>query len=950
MKRIEQIWNATAVLLTAGLLAMTLSSGALASAVDESEIVENAVKVQIPFIENEGQVGDEAVRFYARTFGGTLFVEDGGVVTYSLPAGNGTGAVIREFLSDREGVFPVGIEPSATKVSYFIGNDSDNWQSNLPTYNAVSLGEVYAGISLSLKAHGDNVEKIFTVEPGANPDAIMVRVEGAADALRVNETGELEIETAAGVVRFTKPVAFQERGGTREEVEVAYTVYDRETYGFIVGNYDSSRPLIIDPLLASTFIGGSGYDYAYAITIDPSGNLYVAGDTRSSNYPTTAGAYDSGHNGGLGDVFVSKLSSDLRSLLASTFIGGSSYDYARAITIDSSGNIYVAGFTYSSDYPTTGGAYDSSYNGGCDDVFVSKLSSDLGSLLASTFIGGGGGDDAYAITINSSGNVYVAGSTYSSDYPTTADAYDSSFNGGRDVFVSKLSSDLGNLSASTFIGGSSGDDARAITINSSGNVYVAGSTYSSDYPTTADAYDSSFNGGRDVFVSKLSSDLGNLSASTFIGGSNDEGVGAITIDHSGNLYVAGYTCSSDYPTTADAYDSSHGGLGDVFVSKLSSDLGSLLASTFIGGGNDEGVSAITIDSSGNPYVAGRAGNYPTTAGAYDPSYNGGGDVFVSKLSSDLGNLSASTFIGGSDGDYAYAITIDSSGNLYVAGFTYSSDYPTTADAYDYSHNSNSDVFVSKLDRELSKICACDADGNLEEQFAPGQTVYVWGNGLLANTEYRLWIQDEGVTEGRTLNMSEDPSGIQETNSTDASGTLAITGIWVINASASPTGDEWDIVADKVGAGEGTYNAADDGIDSASEVGFVAPIKLNQPPIALFTHYPEKPVANETITFNASTSFDPDGTIVNYEWDFDDGNLTNTKKPIITHSYHYEGNYNVTLTVTDNISATNSTSKLIQVSLPNVVPAVPILTPIGLVALTGLLSVIAVSRIRRRCHD
>jgi hypothetical protein len=279
MKRTKQIWNATAVLLTAGLLAVVLSSGALASATYESEIVENVVKVQVPFIENDGQVESDAVKFYARTFGGTLFVEDGGILTYSLPARDGTGAVIREFLSDREGVFPVGIDPSPTKMSYFIGNDSDNWQSNLPTYNAVSLGEVYAGTSLSLKAHGDNVEKIFTVEPDANPDAIRVRVEGAADALMVNEAGELEIETAAGVVQFTKPVAFQERGGTREEVEVTYTVYDRGTYGFIVGNYDSSRPLIIDPLLASTFIGGSSTDLATAITIDSSGNLYVVGHT-----------------------------------------------------------------------------------------------------------------------------------------------------------------------------------------------------------------------------------------------------------------------------------------------------------------------------------------------------------------------------------------------------------------------------------------------------------------------------------------------------------------------------------------------------------------------------------------------------------------------------------------------------------------------------------------------
>ena len=234
MKRTKQIWNATAVLLIAGLLTVVLSSGALASTAYESEIVENIAEIQVPFIENDGQVERDAVRFYARTFGGMLFVEDGGVVTYSLPAGNGTGVAIREFLSDMEGVAPVGVEPSATKVSYFIGNDSENWRSNLPTYNAVSLGEVYAGTSLLLRAYGDNVEKIFAVAPGIDPEVIRVRVDGA-EALIVSEKGKLELQTPAGAVQFTVPFAYHEKYGQMDYVEVAYTVYDRETYGFEVG-------------------------------------------------------------------------------------------------------------------------------------------------------------------------------------------------------------------------------------------------------------------------------------------------------------------------------------------------------------------------------------------------------------------------------------------------------------------------------------------------------------------------------------------------------------------------------------------------------------------------------------------------------------------------------------------------------------------------------------------
>ncbi len=529
---------------------------------------------------------------------------------------------------------------------------------------------------------------------------------------------------------------------------------------------------------------------------------------------------------GYEDIFVSKLNSDLSSLLASTFIGGSTRDYAHAITIDSSGNLYVVGHTGSSNYPTTTGAYDSSPNGFYDG-FVSKLSSDLSSLLASTFIGGNRSDSANAITIDSSGNLSVAGGTGSSNYPTTSGAYDSSHNGGQDVFVSKLNSDLSSLLASTFIGGSGGDDAHAITIDSSGNLYVAGWTGSSDYPTTTGAYDSSYNGRSDVFVSKLGSDLSSLLASTFIGGSSIDHAHAITINSSSNLYVTGSTDSSDYPTTTGAYDSSHNGGTDGFVSKFSSDLGGLSASTFIGGSGYDYAYTIAIDSSGKPYVAGTtySSDYPTTEGAYDSSYNGGEvDIFVSKLDSDLGGLSASTFIGGNSTDWGYAITIDSSGNLYVVGHTGSSNYPTTTRAYDSSHNGDPDVFVSKLDRELSKICACDADGNPEEQFAPGQTVYVRGNGLLTNTSYRLWIQDEGVTEGKTLSVSEDPSGTQETNSTDANGTLAVTEIWTIPTDASVACGEYDIVADNnAGGTQGTYNTAHDAIDSASAAGFVVSV-------------------------------------------------------------------------------------------------------------------------------
>jgi hypothetical protein len=582
-----------------------------------------------------------------------------------------------------------GEEELQTKVSYFMGNDPSKHKSDLPTYRYVSLGEVWSGVEVKLKATQKTVEKLFYVQPGADPSKIQVQVDGAK-GLKLSKDGEIIIKTGLGDLKLSKPIAWQEKDGKKLPVEVSYKLIGKNRYSFEVAKADPTLPIVIDPILASTFIGGNDADQAYSIVLDSSGNVYVTGYTGSSNYPTTTGTRHNGNS----DVFVSKLSKDLRQLLASTFIGGSGGDYSYSIALDGSGNVYVAGWTSSYNYPATSDAFLRGHSGGLSDVFVSKLSNDLSQLLASTFIGGSRNDEGQAIALDSSGNVYVTGFTTSSDYPTRPGAYDTQCGtdgecnrdyGGvfyPDVFVSKLSSDLSQLLASTFIGGSRWDMAYAIALDSSGNVYVTGYTYSSssNYPTTPGAYSTSHSGGFDVFVSKLSSDLRQLLASTFIGGRSGDVAYAIALDSSGSVYVTGYTMSSDYPTTPGAYDRQCGTDGtcngdysnpslpyfysDVFVSKLSNDLRQLLASTFIGGGDHDYGRAIALDSSGNVYVTGytRSSDYPTTPGAYSTSYNGGYyDVFVSKLSNDLSQLLASTFIGGSDYEDGHAIAIDSSG-------------------------------------------------------------------------------------------------------------------------------------------------------------------------------------------------------------------------------------------------------------------------------------------------
>ncbi len=330
-------------------------------------------------------------------------------------------------------------------------------------------------------------------------------------------------------------------------------------------------------LEASTFLGRSEYENIHSMVLlnpnqsGPGTYVLVTGETTSNNFPTTTGAYDTTYNdnGTYRDVFISKLDGDLHSLLASTFLGGTFSDYAGGLALDSSGNVYVTGNTSSSNFPTTSGAYDTSCNGG--DAFVSKLDSGLTSLLASTFLGGSGSDDANAIAVGTK-NIFIGGITHSSDFPITSGVYDTSFGGSSEAFISKINTDLTNLKASTYLGGSLGEVVLTIVREPLNNVlFVSGYTESTDFPTT-NGYDTSHNGGRDIFVSKLSMTLDNLMNSTYLGGSNDEWDGRIAIDSNANVFVTGFTYSTDFPTTAGAYDDNLFFYYEIFVSKLDGNL------------------------------------------------------------------------------------------------------------------------------------------------------------------------------------------------------------------------------------------------------------------------------------------------------------------------------------------------------------------------------------------
>jgi hypothetical protein len=559
--------------------------------------------------------------------------------------------------------------------NYLIGNDPRRHATYVRRYKEAWVKGVYAGIDMRYYLEGGRLRYDWVVQPGGDPSQIVFGLEGS-EKTYIDSEGRLVFTTRFGEVKLAELRVYQ---GDRE---IGGRFVERPGgWGIEVGSYDPTQLLVIDPLVYSTYIGGSSTDLGYAIAVDGSGNAYVTGSTSSPNYDVTPGAFQT-TNGGGRDVFVTKLNATGTALVYSTYIGGSDWDYGYAIAVDGSGNAYVTGETSSTDYDVTPGAFQTTKGGG-DDVFVTKLNATGTALVYSTYIGGSGYEEGYGIVVDGSGNVYVTGSTSSTDYDVTPGAFQTTKEGVRDVFVTKLNATGTALVYSTYIGGSNNDEGTAIAVDGSGNAYVTGWTYSTDYDVTPGAFQTTKGGGDDVFVTKLNATGTALVYSTYIGGSGDDRGYAIAVDGSGNAYVTGSTDSPDYDVTPGAFQTTNGGRYDVFVTKLNATGTALVYSTYIGGSSDDGGRGIAVDGSDNAYVTGYTSsiNYDVTPGAFQTTNEGGYDVFVTKLNATGTALVYSTYIGGSNWDFGNAIAVDGSGNAYVTGYTYSTDYDVTPGAF-----------------------------------------------------------------------------------------------------------------------------------------------------------------------------------------------------------------------------------------------------------------------------
>lgn len=726
------------------------------------------------FIENKGQFNSEVLYYYSGS-PKVLIHEDGlSIADVSDPP---SAPIYRMSIEDSKTPSSIeGIEEGPI-FNFYIGSNSDEWVEGAASFRNVKLNDVKPGVDLLVRNSPDGPKWEISLIRGS-----------LANSLAINYGSNMKIEDAGNKLIFSKgdmklnegPFDIFQNG---EPVNMPMSL-DNDRLTFSTEYIDPDIPLLIDPLLQeSTLLGGNSWDQNPEVIVHPMGGVIVAGTTESTDLTTHSTAYDRTANG-IKDIFVCRFNEDLSSVLYASYFGGTGYEKLNGASLDGSGNVYIAGYTSSTNLPTSSGAFENSYQG-AGDGFSAKFDSQLGSLSYSTYLGGTGEDWATGIDVGSGGVPYICGTTRSTDLPTTSGCYQGSLNGVGDGFVVKLLSDGTDATYLTYLGGDGfGDEANDIAVDGLGRAVVAGYAISEDFPTTNGAYKTG-SGFYMGYVTRLEADGSDIEMSTFLG--YGARVNSTHLDKDGNILLTGWTdsISGIFPVTDDAYDKDLSGFQDGFVSKLSANGSLLLGSTYIGNNEqwgqppdttedyNEKAIDVSSDKDGRIIVSGLTDsiNFPLSPDAFDTT-RAKQDGFVVMFNHNLSILEYSTFIGGSDEDVGTSVSYTDDGWMYLAGHTYSNhathDFPTTEGAYDTDFNSQYDCFVIrfKMDSFLP-----GAPQNVSSTFGetsinltwdlplydgnePVEEYYVYrGNnptamGLLGTTEDRLY-SDEGLIKGRT---------------------------------------------------------------------------------------------------------------------------------------------------------------------------------------------------------
>ena len=653
-------------------------------------------EIPMYFIPNKGQWKDEIVHYYAHGTGYEVFFTDQGASFIFIEREEEKGLRLDfHFLNDHQAIVPSVRRELPGRVHYYRGADDKNWLTGIPTFEEVVYLDVWPGIDLHFYGKEGQLKYEFIVHPGASVERIKFTYIGM-DEIALDEEGNILLQTVMGEMMDKRPVSVQEKGGEQELIQTSFTLLEDAangpSFGFCLEeNYDPQKNLLIDPgLFYSSYLGGSQQDQGINIAVDSSGNAYVTGLTASTDFPTQ-NAFQ-GMSGGSFDAFVTKVD-PTGTLIYSSYLGGSDSDFGLQIATDLSGNAYVSGETSSPNFPTLN-AFQGTF-GGVQDAFITKVDP-AGALIYSSYLGGSASESVSGLTTDSGGNVYMTGETSSANFPTQ-NAFQGAYGGNVDSFVTKVDP-TGSLVYSSYLGGTGREQAGGLAIDSSGNAYVTGSTGSLNFPTL-NAFQGTNQGVVDVFVTKINP-AGSLIYSSYLGGSGQDEGSSIAADSSGNAYVTGFTFSNDF-LTQNAFQGTLGGIEDAFVTKVNP-TGSLVYSSYLGGSGQEEGNSIATDTSGNAYVMGftASSDFPTQ-NAFQGTYGGNNDIFVTKVD-PTGSLVYSSYLGGSEQDGGSSIATDSSGNTYVTGYTQSSDFPTQ-NAFQGTFGGLLDVIVTKVDPTGSLI-------------------------------------------------------------------------------------------------------------------------------------------------------------------------------------------------------------------------------------------------------
>ena len=751
------------MLLVAGALALKLDTSAprLAASkkisaptapADSQQVRVNFGHLPMVFEPNQGQT-DPQVKFVARgsNYGLFLTADEAVLALHKSPK---EAAVLRMVLAHANPNAPVvGADKLPGKSNYLIGNDPTKWHRNIPQFARVRYQGVYPGVDLVYYGKQGRLEYDLEVAPNADPHQVAVQFPGA-ESLRLDKQGELVIAAGNGEVRLQAPEVYQTFGRERRAVSGHYVLRSANQVGFEIGDYDHTRNLVIDPVLVySTYLGGTGNEACSAINtsglpqprcpaiaVDGAASAYIAGSTTSNLFPgTTTGTPFQTTLNGTANVFVTKLDSTGSAILYSTYIGGDGVDLTGGIVIDSAFNVDLTGTTTSTNFPTSRGYQDTPVSTGTH-AFVTQLNSTGTALGYSTYLSGDGTDTATGIAVDyRSTVVYVTGTTTSTNFPVFPNpgAFQLTPKATNQFFLASLdTTQAGNLSLvySTYLGGGTPSNGVAVgggiavDINSSTpGVYVTGGTSFSDMQATNSFQ--TYKAGIDVFLAKFTffpKQIGtppSLTYLTYLGGSGDDIGNAVAVDTNFNAYVTGSTTSTDFGqapscTLTPAFQAANGGgASDAFVAKVqpptsnncsSTSTVQLLYFTYLGGSNADVGTDIGLDVIQGARVTGWTNStdfpHPNPLPTVGSALNGGRDAFVARIDTTATMSNATSYygsyLGGAGNDAGTGIAVDNSSNVYVAGETASSNFPTAA-PYQASLSGASDAFVSKVGPKVS---------------------------------------------------------------------------------------------------------------------------------------------------------------------------------------------------------------------------------------------------------